>query len=170
MNFSASDRWGFSHSQDNFSNYFIESDSLEFLLSRYNKTESDWLNSYYNSLMAKQWSGSCHGMTTVAFLFKSNRLTPQYWDLNHDRKDFIDDETVANSLIQLYADESKSLINYYHLMQKTIEQRNVFTATLKNGDNKNIENIVSLVKDNAIVFGFQYEYKYKALLAHCIDF
>jgi len=158
MNFSASDRWGFSHGT--VGNYRMDSDSLEYLLSYYNKTESDRLRNQYNTLISREWGGSCHGMSIGAFLFKSNRLTPEYWDLRYDRGDSTDKNSIAENIIELYTDESRSLINYYFLTQYGPEQRNVFDATVKNGDNKNIENIVSLVKNNAILFGFNWETKY----------
>ena len=108
------DQWNFPNSPDYFTDgniftkdtYYMRESDYNSLTRNLTNIEIDLIDDYKNS----SWGGSCYGMSSVVVLAKMGIIEPQ--DIQEGRNSIYTINKTDN-------DNVESLINFYHLQQKT---------------------------------------------------
>ena len=155
--FPAEDRWSFEHGAMNgnwngkVTPYWVSLQDRNWLFDFYtDNTVRDNLRTIYNECNqpTEEWGGSCYGMALSALLFKTNKLSPMYWNSS------------KTSIDELITDETGSMINYYYFMQYTPEHQNSITSTKRLSEVERIRSIIQTVSESAGLLGFSWAGKY----------
>lgn len=152
--FEESEKWKFVHT--GFGDYKIRDDKYSKLKDKVYHSLGivEWMMlnwKYFDSL--KEWGGSCYGMSLAALLFKSKQL-----DVS---------KTGASCVNDLdFDDRSKSLINYYYLLQDLTPWSDYKTKELKKDQSTKTKELITKAQNytngsgELILIGLQY-YSYE---------
>ena len=142
------DNWNFNNWKEYFDNgektyrQMIDDEYKQKLAKNLNNDDYDRIfkgDFRHKAWLDELWQGACYGMSATAFLSEAGLVPYSQYHKG------------ASSLNELSVNDKnvKSLINYYQLLQ--IKEMSNFVITANNENQKNLEQIISLLDENGVV-------------------
>ena len=138
--FDGGDNWSFVNSRTIFGkNYFLKDSDYKTLLNGLQNTEKTTI---YDAVRNRSWNGSCYGMALTSILASGGILNPANYQSGAE---FIHDISSPP------ADDVKSLINYYFMLQFTDRIQNETKQSAFLTEEEKLRKLISCLEDGSPV-------------------